>query len=68
MDADNWPVTLTFDLVEGRSPLMVGMDIIQYSNTCNRERPRKFLLKDRTVSEITSYILTFQMTTARASY
>lgn len=36
-DASNWPATLTFDLVNGISPLIVGMDVRHYPDTCNRK-------------------------------
>lgn len=38
MDANDWPVTLTLDLVEGISQLIVGMDIFSFisSDTYNR--------------------------------
>lgn len=37
--------TLTFDLVDGNLPLIVGMDISKFSNICNRRRPRTITFK-----------------------
>lgn len=36
MYANDWAVTLAFDLMEGHSPLVVGMAVRQDSDTCNR--------------------------------
>lgn len=45
MDNDGYPVTFEFDLVEGKSPLIIGLDAAQYANTCNRTDPRTFSIK-----------------------
>lgn len=45
MYAHDWHVTLVFDLVAGHSPLIVGMDERQYSDTCNRTWPRPITFK-----------------------
>lgn len=45
MDAHNWPVTFTFDLVDGRSPLIIGLDLKQYADTYNRDMPRIILFR-----------------------
>lgn len=36
MDTNGPPTTLIFDLVRGESPLIIGMDVKQYSDTYNR--------------------------------
>lgn len=38
-DRNGNATTLPFDLVEGRSPLILGLDVKQYSNTLNRQDP-----------------------------
>lgn len=40
MDTNGYPTTLIFDMVKGRSPLIVGKDIKQYSDTCNMKTQR----------------------------
>lgn len=45
MDTRNLPVTFTFDLVEGDSPLIVGLDFKQYADTYNRDEPRMVKFK-----------------------
>lgn len=40
LDAEGKPLSLTFDLVSGDSPLIVGLDVTQYTNTMNLSRPR----------------------------
>lgn len=39
MDDSDWPITLTFDLVDGQYPLTIGTDIGNYSAKCNRKWP-----------------------------
>lgn len=39
MDSNSHPVTLSFDLVDDNSPLIVGMDFRQYSDTWNMHTP-----------------------------
>lgn len=45
MDRHNRPVTFTFDLVDGESPLIVGLDFKRYANTYNRDMPRMIQFK-----------------------
>lgn len=45
MDTCGWPVTFEFDLVEGNSPLIIGLDLKRYSDTCNRSTPRTITFK-----------------------
>lgn len=40
MDVNQHPVTLSFDLVNGSSPLIIGLDVKQHADTCNRKYPR----------------------------
>lgn len=44
-DSDDAPCTLSFDLVEGKYPLIIGLNFTQYSNTCNLQRPAFIILK-----------------------
>lgn len=39
------PTMLTFDLVEGESPLIVGLDIKRYADTLNRHEPPLIIFK-----------------------
>lgn len=64
MDVSNWPVTLRFDLVEGKSPLILGMDIKRFSDTCNRKTPTVIKFKrpeDVRVYTLHTYIAKDQM-------
>lgn len=45
MDKYDHPITLEFDLVDGQSPLIVGLDASQYADTCNRSAPRTMIIK-----------------------
>lgn len=45
MDSNKHPVTLSFDLVDGNSPLIVGMDIRRYLNTFNGNQPTTITFK-----------------------
>lgn len=59
MDNADWPVTLKFDLVEGRSPLIVGMDVKKFADTCNRATPSTLTFKrpnDVRVYQLYTYI------------
>lgn len=38
-DSKCTPCTISFDLVEGTSPLIIGLDLKQYANTCNLQCP-----------------------------
>lgn len=40
MDITSHPVALSFDLVRGESPLIIGLDFMKYTNVFNTERPR----------------------------
>lgn len=40
MDIHSHPVSLSFDLVRGESPLIIGLDVMQYANVLNTKRPR----------------------------
>lgn len=58
MDVERYPVTFEFDLVEGWSPLIIGLDAAQYANTCNRTDPTTFSIKrpqDRRVYTLHTY-------------
>lgn len=64
MDAANWPVSLIFDLVEGKSPIILGMDIKRFSDTCNRTTPTTIKFKrpeDVRVYTMHTYIAKDQM-------
>lgn len=37
MDVEEHPVTKVFDLVDGESALIIGLDITQYEDTCNSQ-------------------------------
>lgn len=59
MGANNWPETLTLDLVDGESPLILGMDVRQYSDTCNQMYPSTIAFKrphDKRVYTLYTYI------------
>lgn len=38
-------ITLEFDLVDRISPLIIGLDEIQYADTCKRANPRNFSIQ-----------------------
>lgn len=60
MDESNRPVSLIFDLVEGRPPLITGMDLKRYADTCNRTVPGTITFKrpqDKHVFKLCTYIL-----------
>lgn len=44
-DVNRHPVTMTFNLVDGQSPLIVRMDIRNFSDTCNRTWPPTIMFK-----------------------
>lgn len=39
------PTSFAFDLVQGSSPLLLGLDIKEFSNTCNLSNPRYIKFK-----------------------
>lgn len=58
-DIDGQPTSFTFDLVEGDSPLLLGLDIKQHSNTMNITTPRYIKFKrpeDKSPRRFVSYI------------
>lgn len=40
MDIHGHPLALTFDLVRGNSPLIIGLDVTQFANIINTKNPR----------------------------
>lgn len=42
IDVSFHPVTLEFDIANGSSPLIVGLDITQHADTCIRQRNSTF--------------------------
>lgn len=58
MDMNNYPFTLEFDIVNGRSPLIIGLDSAQYADTCNLSRPNTFSIRrpqDRQIYNLHTY-------------
>lgn len=51
MDVNDRPTSLCFDLVDGVSPLLVGLDIKRYADTVNTEEPTVLLIKRPTDGE-----------------
>lgn len=45
MDTEKRPVTLSFDLLKGNIPLIIGMDIKQYSDTYSMDKPSSIALR-----------------------
>lgn len=45
MDTRNQSTAIAFDLVEGESPLIVGMDVKRYADTYNKTRPPTIVIK-----------------------
>lgn len=45
MDNYNYPITLEFDIVDGHSPIILGLDTVQYADTYNRSRPRTLTIR-----------------------
>ena len=50
MDRYGHPIALSFDLVRGESPLIIGLDVTQYANIINSETPRYISIKRPTDS------------------
>lgn len=44
-DITGKPTSLTFDLVPGTSPLIVGLDVRAHCNTINLQEPRYIMMK-----------------------
>lgn len=54
MDIYGHPIALNFDLVRGDSPLIVGLDVTQFANIINTEKPRYMELRRPTDSRTLS--------------
>lgn len=39
-DSESRPIDIKFDLTDSDAPLIIGIDFLQYADTCNREEPR----------------------------
>lgn len=45
MENNSHPASLTFDLVRGDSPLIIGLDVTQYADILNRDTPRQIRIR-----------------------
>lgn len=48
IDINNRPVTIVFDLANGSSPLIMGINLRQYSDTCNTKQPSTITIRRQT--------------------
>lgn len=58
-DSESKPVTIRFDLTEGVSPLILGIDFLQFADTCNTRSPRVIRFKrpgDDSIRTMFTYI------------
>lgn len=55
MDMHNIPVNFCFDIIEGSSPLIIGIDIKQHVDTCKIVRPRTFMFKIPTDIHVSTF-------------